>query len=83
MLLSPVLEHPVLCSATSLLRSIGDLSKVEPSKAGDRVSLGFTLLPSLLYAALVLRLPESPRYLLRKGRRERALQSSCFFFFFS
>jgi MFS family permease len=39
----------------------------------SRVSLGFTLLPSLLYAALVLRLPESPRYLLRKGRRERAL----------
>lgn len=39
----------------------------------SRVSLGFTLVPALLYAFLVLRLPESPRYLLRKGRRAQAL----------
>ena len=69
MISSGAMSGLVVTFAVALCRTGLDWSAATAS----RVSLGFTLLPSLLYAALVLRLPESPRYLLRKGRRERAL----------
>mmetsp|Transcript_22121 Transcript_22121/g.76018 ORF Transcript_22121/g.76018 Transcript_22121/m.76018 type:complete len:354 (-) Transcript_22121:162-1223(-) len=37
-----------------------------------RAALGFVTLPALLYAACIFRLPESPRWLLRRGRAAEA-----------